>query len=695
MRKTFTLLTLLFSLLVISCSNIAGDSSSLSIIEKNKLSILVDAADTNFKFTKGRSISPSALTSEDLDFYLSGTNETYNKTIETQKVSFKADENNSSTGKLVLYLDPGIYTLTLSAVKKGDVFTAANTVLKGISQTDLRTDNDAYFSLTSNHIQAAGTIKLAIYTIGWQTSPSMDATVGIYRSDNMDTPIYEQNHFNLYDYHYNSQSDVPATVTYNYTADGKKLMAGTYNFKVTIRSNNIDYYYSDKIIIEPNRETEGSIAIPHIVANEADAPSDLIARYQKPETANLVSYPVEFTWTDNSNTESGFELELLRLDDYLMDTYPEEISRIISTTETVSSKNTAWDSLKSAAELKNQNNVILLDKEFYKDDYISTILEGGLSPNSRFCTYNLELDYSYLARIRATADGGNSEFCYLDLPNSKNMPFAPTSSPKPYYNWNSSAKTINLYCINYELNGGSFFDNSDYRNVTNIIKTYDFYYETSAGTEILNPINFEYDSSKTASLKYSTHDGISFIEWKINRLNGQNYDLSQKYTGRTSLTLFADYGNGIGQNKYELVSNNNILIYTNTENQLSNTIIDNPEVLNQYNYCRISKTKQYAIVTLKNIFANAPNNSTSGVYDPIFSKVTFTISEQGNAVYKEKIEGNTVVLTSRTDTSHYNYYSLDLTGSDYYKSGKTYNIIIEAKAGARIYSTTVIIEVTE
>lgn len=693
MKKFLVLLTVLSSLLLVSCQNAIGiiEESFTEDKTKNTLSIFVNSTGEGISFNKkARMITPNALYSDDLDFYLWGKNETTKTTLERTQVSFEAYNGSSTTGALDIYLAPGVYELTLVAIKKGTSYNQSTILYSAYAQTDLRYNNNVYFYLSSENLNSNGYAKLALYTVGWQVKDNYSITAGIYEISNENTCICKVTPFNLKDYYYPTASDIPEDPTYNFDCStigsGTAIPSGIYNFTVTINDGYRNYYYTDRIQIHGDRTTCGEISLPDIVDKIPEPPTYLIAQYQIPDNSQEQFYNVEFCWDDNSITESNFQLEFLMIDDYLETNYSSYLTTLTDSTESVANKNSAWNKLYTAENTYCSDKPFTVDTNLYDIPSVSQYLGGSLSKNSTYCVYNLLLGKRYFARICAASDAGKSEYVYLDLNNTNNKPFETTANCSSPKKWTSNNKFINLYKVVYELNGGSFINDSTSINVTSLVKKYDFYTQTETGEKLLSPISYEYSSGNFATLKSSSNQ---FENWK-DSISGQIFDSTQNYTSYKNLVLYANY-NLPTENIYKLISNNNILLGA-SENNLCGEAIANSITLNSFNSATVSLANtKYLFLIVKNAYSDDSLNSGNTIYDSIFSSVDFTVSEQGNTAFMKNENSNEETYAPY----RYNYSSLNLTDSTKFQVGKTYNVTYNCYANSEHYSTTIIFTITE
>lgn len=444
MKKIIALFTFILSLFIISCSNAANDDLFVSNSnEKNITLYITSNSEVSFSNNSNRSIIPSALSSNQLDFYLEGTNKSTGTTLQRQKLTFEEHNNEKNTGSVTLSLQPGIYELTLFACQKGSELSGDTALLKAKTYTDLYVENSVFFTLTSQmNSSVAGTANFYIYTKGWQVTDDMNVTVGIYKLSNDDIVYYEKTNFPLKNYHYEFSDEVPEDFTCNFYNEPVSLNATTYNFKVTINTKGKDFYYTDTLFIEPNRTTLASVGIPPIVAKIPESPDYLIAQYKEPKDESEVFCPVKFCWTDNSVTESNFQLELLCIDDSIFSSNTARINLLLDSSVSTDSKNLNWNTLKTTIKNDNPNNSIILDNTFYEDEDISKYMEGALIANSKYCVYNFLTGKKYLARLCACSSAGNSEYVYLDLLNSGNHSFETSKNDANYKNWTSTENGI-------------------------------------------------------------------------------------------------------------------------------------------------------------------------------------------------------------------------------------------------------------
>ena len=102
----------------------------------------------------------------------------------------------------------------------------------------------------------------------------------------------------------------------NGTYSVDSVAKGLYTFKVTITAEDGTgpWYYSDDIYIEGNRITSKEINLPKIIREAPAAPLNLVSEFGE-KNANLGCYTAKFSWTRDSYNESGFELQIVELDE--------------------------------------------------------------------------------------------------------------------------------------------------------------------------------------------------------------------------------------------------------------------------------------------------------------------------------------------------------------------------------------------
>lgn len=545
---------LLFSF--ISCQNGLTEVESTS----HSVRINVISSDNSVKFSEessARTIINSSLDANDLDFWIEGTTEA-SANIPLQKIS-GVNYESQSRGTFSFNFEPRYYRLKLYAVPKGNEVTSETIKMKAQASVDLRANDEINFYLTSYGVTGYGYWSLYIYSKNWTlTNDYYDIAAGIY---NKETGNLESSATISHDT-FNRTDD---TATYNFFAGNSsvpKLPAGTYLLKLTFENKDtgVKFYYTDDLVLFANQTTSARIVVPNILQSVPSEPSHLRAGYN-PLSDSAYTYSAEFCWDDNSTCEHGFELDLMDIS--AVCNWNESSSNIILYNNTIKpiliDNFSAGEPTQTPAYMDELwNNAISscaaagcpVSVKTYNQ--YSQIAGGSLEAGSQSLVLRLMYGKVYIARIRAvnaSGSSGNSYLC-LDLNTFSGASGFTTTA------WDSNASGLSRYKINYNLNGGRFYNNGT--DVTSSVAMYSILTASQYAsqmrdsvnyTSILSPRNIEYSAGQNASLYYKDSSSQYHI-WQKWLLGGSSdySDVSAgdnlHYSGSSNIYLYAYYDGG-------------------------------------------------------------------------------------------------------------------------------------------------------
>lgn len=540
----------------------------------------------NFSANVSKSIVPTAFQTSELDFYLAYQNVgTTTWTVQADKITVTADASDSKKGTFLVTLPVASYNLRLYAVKSGTSVTASETslntngVLVGLTSADLRRGDTISFTLKADSSILTGTSQasLVLYaennwndTLGYTVSAELqNITTGaqIDGTEAKDITLVK--------------AEDASTASANYT-NATALKAGTYNFVVKFTKSSKTYEYSDTIILVPGKTTTGIIGIPQVVETAPTAPSGFKAGYTEPASATTEYYNVEFVWTDNSNNESYFELQLADVDKNATTTSTTAITLPTDKDSWNTAANTNTSSYTTRYGVENASIANDLDEadSSYKDQYSAITnfygssndlwVSGSLQKNNEVVTMMLPVGKRYVARISAVNASGRSDWNYVTIDTdiaegnttthtldvSAANAFTRTVAKAKASGIGSAAQCINLYRLTYSLGQNASFTGTGTVIPSASDTTYPIsnnqiisYYNQNAtdGIAILNPNgdkSTDGDTDGTAD-DLQLKQGTSYY-WTYWANGGAAYnaygDEPAAYKGYENLTLTAVYG---------------------------------------------------------------------------------------------------------------------------------------------------------
>ncbi|MBR0030679.1 MAG: hypothetical protein IJP61_00095 [Treponema sp.] len=678
-KKAFKFFTVsIFSFLtaiLISCEHINTDAylfeSTNSIMTSGikNVKLIVSSNANLFSVRKTRTIAPSAYDASELNFYLGGKNIGSGDNISVQKVEFIASEDSDSSGIIIAPLNSYNYQLVLLAIPKTTSISlssstyvasiASSAVLAGSTTADLRYNNNSAvnFYLSSEGLTGKGAYAINFYLDNWSakslaTNDPGNSNVSVI--DNVSIGLYDKRGENVVSgtslVSQIFSGATSASSTFSYT--NSSVDSGTYDLCVTFYYNDKTFVYSDKIIILPYQTTSATIAIPDILQVVPASPSNFKQGYLLPENEDSNYYKAAFSWSDNSNTETGFEIQLLDISD--------------TPSITVASENNAdtW-SLASSTKITT-----------YSSDF-----EGGnnwyalsLSRNSSGAVFYLQLGKRYLARIRSVNnDIGGSEWCYASSENvSLTIPAGDSTATSLILTYDETISAtsfdsaiINLFKITYNLVGGTLSPV--------IAKTY-YFNQSSSGIPVLTPDGTttndeEIYGNSLVSLSYGE---LEWSYWAINNVDGEKYPSSF-----TQCTSVSDYD----------VNTTYYTQYTRTSQGLSSTDINGNSYIylvaeeqpdsfsdytnNYYNYYTTDGIQtNYIGYNNLSLYAQYKDDDSGNAVTTDYSiktNLSFSVLADGSAcsinnyMFTVPTGSSSVIMSYSYNTSEFTYDSVSLT----------------------------------
>lgn len=459
----WTLLTGALALLLASCSDLNSDASmsnsytqksagdtkelTLNVTSNDKLLIFPTAKEDG-----ARTILPAAIDagSSDVKFYLS-TWDTLdatktNYTFDPTPVNFVATKESDgattpttnpshtkgtiqktlevSTYKFILYCVPSSVTQPTS-----DTLAASNAMFIGYATADLRYADQITFYMTADKATGNGYVDLTLYSSNkksteeddlWNVPEDYKVTAGIYSK--IDDTIVTGTSVDILEVAAGGTPEPINAAKYGGGSGSSvvTLPAGSYNFVVTFTTpasgttNQKKYYYSDEIIVLPNQTTTQNVFIPKVIEQPPEAPSSFFAVYADPKSKEDNYYYAQFVWSDNSNNEKSFEIDLVKVDD--------NVTNFSSSTPTykideLPKSDDDW----STGWIKDYTNPTDGNITTYKWDTYQTSQYNpdpsvySLVKNNTRAVFMLPLGSRYAARIRAYNEQGYSDYAYLNI----------------------------------------------------------------------------------------------------------------------------------------------------------------------------------------------------------------------------------------------------------------------------------------
>lgn len=416
-----------------------------------------------------RTILPGNMGGAALDYYLiySEVTGSGNGTETGEKVAFTATDTDDTKGTVTKTFDVKNYVMFLYAVKSdasnptGTLNTTqiakikSDAVLSGAAAIDLRYTTKLAFYLTANNIAGKGSFDIGIVT-DWAIPSGYTVTAGVYDSagalkfpSTVTPPASSASPQSLnVDATTNKLMD-PANTAVNKLTN-TSFDSGTYIIKVMFTpagSTDKKFVYNDTLVVMANAASEGTIKVPNILDATPVPPADFVAGYIKPKNDTDNFYTVQFGWSNTSNNETGFQIDLLRMDDTdpAQPSYPDlpsgDTDWAALKTKYAPTAAKVFDSAYIADTTTNGATAYIKGVEAWAADinsveYLTLTVEnigafqntidntqlagtdrGGLGAKSNHVSIHLPLGHRFTARIRTMSDAGGSRYVYLTLPN--------------------------------------------------------------------------------------------------------------------------------------------------------------------------------------------------------------------------------------------------------------------------------------
>lgn len=425
MKKVIERGVLLFFLyLLAGCCQIVENEGSPVAGSSNLLSITTSFSAEGGNF---RSVLPKALNTEGLFYYLTAENiYTGEIILPKEALNLSPDNDNNSKGTISVenypedyyYFSLYAHTSELSE----DVLLTENkqTVLEKLTNlavlsskiaVDTRWMQELKFCLTPLKIDVAGTLKLDFICDGW----NFDSYSSKYSAEYTLTNISGE-----------KESDgafIPRS-SFVEPQINTAIKSGYYSLEIKFSSklnSSLVFSYEEGIYVLPNRITEASVKIPDIILLPPSAPQNFTAMYKK----NPSYYSVLFNWNDTSNNELYYEFELIDISS----AYDEE--KITGT---------AADFELSGTK-KNFSTLCENEIDYYESGSLLRVKNNGTGSLTLKLQYGYSENNSYIhryqARLRAVNDGGESDWCYLNLSSPETQ-----TLPEGYSAFSSDSKFI-------------------------------------------------------------------------------------------------------------------------------------------------------------------------------------------------------------------------------------------------------------
>lgn len=502
MKKWSITFAALLVVLLASCNPINSTPSvkGEGILETKTLNISVSASsDDLIAFPKtsanartiiGDSFVLNGTDGEKLYFYLYG-NSTDGTVLDPKEITVSSDDG--ITGKVLLDIECLNWELTLVAATTTELTETdailEDAVLIGYANVDMQFTNNIKFTLTPDGLTKPGNVNLSVKLDDWTPPTGYEATAKIVNMKDGSTVattggtdlLVENIDFNVVEnFKFNNIAPGIYTFLVDFVKDGERR---TYN-------------YSDTIIILPGRTITKDVIIPKKIQDKPTAPTDFTVEYvADSEDIRAGFYEAQFTWTDNSNNESNFALEILEINENDDLTNP-------------------WENADNTIYVFDYDNDIRANSVFYK--------EGSLFANNESITVYLELGKRYMARLYAQNDAGLS-----DADDTIDGDQSPALSITGY----ADASYLNRYKITYNLQGGTLTTDTDSYNVK-----YVEYYSQPDNPNIITP------NGEGTNPTLQIGSGENAVNWTYWEKDSEKYEPDPyKYDGFKNLDLYAVY----------------------------------------------------------------------------------------------------------------------------------------------------------
>ena len=515
-------LILIFSILSFSCENYAEDGEVYFKPNYSGSKIEIDISSFNgsviFRSTVAeRTVMPEVLDGSNLNYYLYYIN-TLSSSSDVytfyDKISLVYSSPQLATASVDF--DSSVYRFALYATEtefdtnssKPDIETVKNAAcLVGYTMADLRTANKILFFLSENSLTTGGKVDITLNSTwrfnsdweNWISNGLAYVSIGLY--DIITGELARTGGVNLNPHILSYNSEVSDFVHLsNYGFGDAEIAAGTYNLVVKfVNTNNGKVYeYSDAVIIMPNRISSETINVPDAIEKTPEPPSNFGVNYTSPINTKISSYLADFTWQDNSNNETGFEIEIADIScgHSNIDGVTPMIPNVVDdgSWELEVSKASYGSDNVTSYNFQNYTQYISHYYEYFGNDSAYDPQAYSLLRNNTKARFFLQLGKRYLARIRSVNEAGESAWVYRIVGSNE-------------------CASVNLYRIIY-------------------------YTDT-------NPV-IEYHSQLENGIPIIASSSATWKKWHVSSLYDSLYPLQSDdspcpYTGHENLTLVGEY----------------------------------------------------------------------------------------------------------------------------------------------------------
>ena len=650
----FGLIVTIFSFLFLSCNNLAYNISvSPNHTERRTVTITVTSNSHLLNFStdnntisenSSRTIAPAAISSSNLNFYIGGKDVLYNKKLTVQKVNFY--ETQPQKGEITLELSSSSYYLTLIAVDSStdDIVLNSDTyieslldkaVLCGNTTADLLycdSTTPIVFYMTTDGLHGKGKYDFSFYLQNWSTQSLasdrgdkvcqtiQDVEAGIYQKNSQ---IGEKTRLAFAD-HITEDS----LLSYKGT-----LKAGNYEFKLTFTKDKKAFSYVEDFVIIPGQTTSSIVPIPDLLMNPPEPPSDFSQGYVLPKESNADYYYLVFNWTDKSNTEEYFEIQI-----------QDENSNTINVTPSTIIDENAWITQAESFTTSYGQN-------FYGS---KNWFAGNLDKNSTWAIFYMPLGSRYISRIRSVNQAGGSSWCYgkagstsakieagSSTAEESSLQYSKTMDAEPF-----STDIINLYRLKYNLNGGNF---------DSTIPTTYYFSQTTDGIPIMIPdgttTNSIYNSGNTILL---SKNETTWKNWRRDYFAGDIFEISSPYKGFENLNLYADYSDLptiTDDIDYSVLENLSFSVKSSgtgdqpdlslNENKVEFVKSNETYSINQLNFAYSYKNENVRYREVQLILSN-DNSGELGIFDSSINNFSIPVYDLDLGIYNAEIKAFTL-----------------------------------------------------
>ena len=379
-------------------------------------------------------------------FIAEGTNN--KQTMDAARVSI-----DPTTGRVDLSsLTSGIWVIKITAYDKAllqaenvnpdnpgttvqDILAKVDTcaVLSGSAYVDLRKSNsDVAITLTPHGLGTQGkvTVDLELH-IDDQTKIRdrvYNVSLGLY--DKVTGAIVDVSDVSLV-------AQAGTTISYGpYTAD-----VGEYIFKMIITdptNTNGPWYWSDNLIVEGNRETNGDITLSKLIGEAPKEPTNFAVYWDSTKVDSTQGeFTATFAWDRQSFNEENFELQIFDLTEKY-----EHTGQMMYDGQQFTNATDLW------RHINDEVTGVLNKENQFSTSYPIWAKDGNLLAGSTKTNYRLKTGHVYVFRIRSSNVNGKSNWVNMMTTPGQ----LPASGPTVIASVSRFDKEIvNLFTITYNL----------------------------------------------------------------------------------------------------------------------------------------------------------------------------------------------------------------------------------------------------